>query len=388
MKIKPLRAGFSRLLSSKHLEANKKGSRCVKRVGYIYEKVCEIDNIKQAIMKASRGKRNERRIQRVIQNIDAAAREIQAMLLNQSYVPSPYVIASIYDGANKKERVIQKPRFYPDQVIHWALMLQLEPILMRGMYEYNCGSIPGRGTSFGHKTVRRWLDTDYKGTKYCLSLDVSKFYPSVDNDTLKAMFRRKLKDSNCLWLIDTIIDSIKGLPIGNFTSPWFSNFYLEGLDRFIKQNLGVKYYVRYADDMVLLGSNKKQLHRARKEIALYLQNLKLTVKGNWQVFKVDARAIDFLGFRFFRTKTILRKRNALRIRRRFLKISKKKWLNYKDASAVISYWGWIKRSDSYSFYNSKLKPLVDINRARKVVSNHGKFGSYTKARNLRTSSSV
>ena len=344
----------------------------MKRVGYIYEKVCEIDNIKQAIMKASLGKRDERRIQRVMQNIDTAAKNIQMMLLNKDYVPSPYGIESIYDGASKKERVIQKPKFYPDQIIHWALMLQLEPVLMHGMYEYNCGSIPGRGTSFGHKTVRKWLDADYRGTKYCLSLDVSKFYPSVDNEILKALFRRKIKDSDCLWLIDAIIDSIKGLPIGNFTSPWFANFYLEGLDHFIKQKLGVKYYVRYADDMLLFGPNKKQLHRVRKEISLYLQNLKLTIKDNWQVFKVDKRAVDFLGFRFFRDKTILRKRNALRISRRFRKITRKQNLNYKDASAAISYWGWLKRSDSYNFYNGKLKPLVSINYARKVVSNYAR----------------
>ena len=357
----------------------------MKRVGYIYEKICEIDNIKTAIMKSSRGKRNEGRVQRVIQNIDVAARNIQMMLLNKTYIPSPYIIESIYDGASKKERVIQKPKYYPDQVIHWALMLQLEPILIKSMYGYNCGSVPGRGTSFGHKTVRRWLDTDYNGTKYCLSLDVSKFYPSVDNEVLKDMFRRKIKDNNCLWLIDTIIDSIKGLPIGNFTSPWFANFYLEGLDHFIKQKLSVKYYVRYADDMVLFGPNKKQLHRVRKEISEYLQNLKLTVKDNWQVFKVDKRAVDFLGFRFFRNKTILRKRNALRISRRFRKISKKQGLSYNDASAVISYWGWLKRSDSYKFYNGKLKPLVDINYARKVVSNHDKFGS-AKACGIRTNS--
>ena len=355
----------------------------MKRVGYIYEKVCEIDNIKQAIMKASRGKRDERRIQRVTQNVDAAARNIQTMLLNKTYAPSPYGIESIYDGTSKKERVIQKPRFYPDQVIHWALMLQLEPVLMRGMYEYNCGSVPGRGTSFGHKTVRKWLDADFKGTKYCLSLDVSKFYPSVDNEILKAMFRRKIKDIDCLWLIDTIIDSIKGLPIGNFTSPWFANFYLQGLDYYIKQGLGIRYYIRYADDMVLLSQNKKQLHRAKKDIELYLNNIKLKLKNNWQVFKVNSRAIDFLGFRFFRNKTILRKRNALRIKRRFRKISKKQRMSYKDACAVVSYWGWLKRSNSYRFYNEKLKPLVDIKTARKVVSNYDKSSNYDKARRVR-----
>jgi RNA-directed DNA polymerase len=344
----------------------------LKRMGHIYERVYALDNIKQAVMSASLGKRNQNRVKRVIDNIDIVAKRIQEMLVNKTYEPSPYIVKTIYDGANKKERNIYKPRFYPDQIIHWSLMLQLQPILMRGMYEYNCGSIPGRGTSYGQKTLRKWLDTDYKNTKYCLKMDVSKFYPSVDNEILKQMFRRKVKDRHCLWLISTIIDSSDGLPIGNYTSQWFANFFLQGLDHFIKEKLGVKYYIRYVDDLVLLGPNKKKLHRARKEIAKYLTGINLKLKGNWQVFKVNCRDIDFLGFRFFRDKTILRKRNALRIRRRFKKISKKKVMSYRDACAVISYWGWIKRSDSYNFYNNHVKPMVSVNAAKKVVREYAR----------------
>ena len=253
-------------------------------------------------------------------------------------------------------------------------MLQLETLMMKGMYEYNCGSVSGRGTAHGQKTLRKWLDKDYKNTKYCLKLDITKFYPSVDNKILKDMFRRKIKDEDCLWLINTIIDSSQGLPIGNYTSQWFSNFFLQGLDHFIKEELGVKYYIRYVDDLVLLGANKKKLHKARKAIGDYLKGISLRLKPNWQVFKVSNRAIDFLGFRFFRSKTILRKRNALRIRRRFKKISKKKRLNFRDACAVISYWGWIKRSDSYKFYQA-IKSYVSLKDAKKVVSDYAKICS-------------
>ena len=192
------------------------------------------------------------------------------------------------------------------------------------------------------------------------------------------MFRRKIKDKDCLWLIDSIIDSAKGLPIGNYTSQWFSNFFLEGLDHYIKEKLKIKYYIRYVDDLVLLGANKKKLHKAKRKIDIYLKKIKLKIKGDWQVFKINCRAIDFLGFRFFRNKTILRKRNALRIRRRFNKISKKKNLNYKDACAIISYWGWIKRCDSYNFYHKYMKPKVSLWKAKKVVSAHAKVRNYRK----------
>lgn len=330
-----------------------------------------------AIANSSLGKRKQKRVKMILDNEECYAKEIQDMLLKKQYIPSPYAIKTVQDGSSGKIRTVYKPRFYPDQIIHWSLMLQLQPIMMKGMYEYNCGSVPGRGTSYGQNTLRKWLDTDYKNTKYCLKMDVSKFYPSVDNDILKEMFRRKIKDKDCLWLIDSIIDSSQGLPIGNYTSQWFANFFLQGLDHYIKEKLGVKYYVRYVDDLVLLGSNKKKLHKAREAISDYLNNINLSLKGDWQVFKVNSRAIDFLGFRFYRNKTILRKRNALRIRRRMRKIQKKDVLTSKDACAVVSYWGWIKRSDSYNFYHKYVKPIVSVGYAKKVVSN------YAKANNIR-----
>lgn len=348
----------------------------MKRTGYIFERICDVENIKTAIMKSSLGKREQKRIKIILENTDASAKSIQDLLVNKKYVPSPYKIKTIQDGATKKVREIYKPNYYPDQIIHWALMLQLQPLIMHGMYRYSCGSIPGRGTSYGQKTLRKWLVKDRKNTKYCLKMDIFKFYPSVNNGILKQMFCGKIKDKECLWLINLIIDSADGLPIGNYTSQWFSNFFLEGLDHFIKETLRAKYYIRYVDDLVILGSNKKKLHKMRVEIDKYLTSVGLKLKSNWQVFRVDDRGIDFLGFRFFRDKTILRKRNALRIRRRIKKIGLKNILNYKDASAVISYWGWIKRSNSYKFYNKYIKPFVGLNKAKKVVS------KYAKAKNL------
>lgn len=342
----------------------------MKRVGNLYEKICDTDNIRQAILNSSRGKRDQKRVRHILDNIDAYVGRIQQLLITQSYAPSPYKVKTVRDGATQKVRTIHKPRYYPDQIIHWALMLQLQPVIMRGMYAYSCGSVPKRGTSLGQKTLRKWLDTDYKGTKYCLKMDISKFYPSVDNEILKQMFRRKLKDRDCLWLIDAIIDSAQGLPIGNYTSQWFANFYLEGLDHFIKQELRVKYYIRYVDDLVLLGPNKKKLHAARKAIADYLAGIGLQLKGDWQVCRVNDRGIDFLGLRFFRHRTILRKRNALRIKRRMRKIARKGHLGYRDACAVVSYWGWIKRSDSYRFYHRYVKPVCSIGRAKEAVRYH------------------
>lgn len=344
----------------------------MKRIGYIYDKIYNIENIKTAIRKASLGKRTQRRVKLVLDNIDFYANEISILLQNKNYIPSPYIIKNIKDGINKKERTIYKPKFYPDQIIHWALILQIEPILMRGMYHYNCGSIPKRGSSYGKKAIEKWIRNDIKHTKYCLKTDISKFYPSINNEILKKKFCRIIKDKNCLWLIDVIIDSVSGLPIGNYTSQWFANFFLQDLDHFIKEDLGIRYYVRYIDDFVMLDSNKRKLHRARIKIEEYLNKNDLHLKNNWQVFRVDSRPIDFLGFKFYRNKTTLRKRNALRIKRRIRKIYNKDKITIKDARSIVSYFGWIKNTDSYFYYNKNIKPYVSKLYIKDVIRNDGK----------------
>lgn len=349
----------------------------MKRIGYLYPAIIDLENIKLAAQKASRGKRHHRSVSKVMDDLDRYALKIQAMLKDKTYVPCRYSTMQIKDGATKKVREIKKPKFYPDQIIHWALMLQIEPILMRGMYHYNCGSIPGKGASHGQNAIKRWL-RDSKNTKYCFKMDVSKYYPSIKNDIIKQQFRRLLKDNDTLQLIDVIIDSSDGLPIGNYTSGWLANLHLTPLDHAIKKLPGVVYYVRYVDDLVLFGPNKRKLHKARLEIAKMLAELQLTIKGNWQVFKTDSRPVDFLGLRFYRYHTTLRRRNALRIKRRCRKIGAKNNLSVKDARSMLSYWGWIKRTDSFDFYKNHVKPHVKIRQCRKVVSKFGQTNNQTR----------
>lgn len=324
-------------------------------------------------MNASKKKRDRRPVIRVLKNIDYYALEIQEMLINQTYKPSPYIKALLKDGANGKERLIYKPAFYPDQCIHWALMQVIEPIFNKGMYNYCCGSVPGRGTHYAQKAIRKWIDSDKLHTKYILQIDITKFYPSIQHNILKDMLKTKIKDPQVLWLANEIIDSTKtGLPIGNYTSQWLANFYLQGFDYFIKQELNAKYYIRYMDDCIIFGNNKRKLHKSRKEMQIYLEQLGLEVKNNWQVFRLDCRPLDFLGFKFYRTHTTLRARNSLRIKRRAKRISKKKSLSYKDSTAMISYMGWLKHSDSHNFYNKNIKPYVDVNKMKEVISNESR----------------
>ena len=353
----------------KALQIIKKEAEPMKRAGNLFEKICDIDNIHEAIINAARGKKSRRTVAYVLENQDKAAGLIRDMLINKTYKPKPYRTFVIKDGPRQKERTIFCPTYYPDQIIHWALMQVLQPVIMKGMYEFCCGSIPGRGVHYGKRYLEKWLRKDRKHTKYCLKLDIKKYYPHIDNEVLKEQFRRKIKDPSALWLIDCIIDShAEGLPIGNYTSQWWANFYLQGLDHYIKEELRIKHYLRYMDDMALFSNNKKQLHKARKLIAEYIKPLGLTLKENWQVFRVDERPVDFLGFRFYRNKTTLRRKNSLRIRRRVKRASKKPKPSLSDARAILSYMGWIKHSNSYYFYCKYIKPYVNIKQLKEVVS--------------------
>lgn len=345
----------------------------MKRVGHLYEQIIDIENIKLAIHNASRRKKNRTSVKRVLEDIDKSAQDVQRVLASGSYQPSPYFIQDIIDNSSSKRRQIFKPMFYPDQIIHWAVMQVIQPVLLHGMYHYSCGSIPGRGGALGRKALIKWLKEDPRNTKYCLQIDVSKFYPSIDQRILKGMLRRKIKDDRCLAILDAIIGSSDGgLPIGNFTSQWLANFYLDGLDHYIKEELRIKYYIRYMDDGVMFGPNKKELHKARIQIDKYLRSIGLSMKGNWQVFKVSSGPIDFLGFRFYRDHTTLRRRNALRIRRRVKKVAKKSRIRFGDAAAILSYLGWIYHSNSYQYMQRHVLPYLEIRKLKDVIRNESR----------------
>ncbi|WP_195985392.1 RNA-directed DNA polymerase [Clostridium sp. D33t1_170424_F3] len=352
----------------------------MKRIGYIYEKMCSPELIREAIFKAARGKRKRHDVKRVLADVDKHVAIIQELLEKQEFEPAPYFVSERYDPHNKKTRIIQRPKFFPDQVIHWIVVLSIQPTLMRGMYHWSCGSIPGRGSGHGQKAVRRWLKNDRKNTKYCLKLDIRHFYDTIPHDLLKKALRRKIKDERALWLIGEIIDSTPvGVPIGNYTSQWLANFYLETLDHYIKERLGAKYYVRYIDDIVIFGRNKKQLHALRKKLFAFIEEeLGLEVKGNWQVFPVDARGVDFLGYVFRHDYIKMRDRNFLALTRQCRRVKKKLHrgdeIPYRMAAGLISRAGQLKHCNSqhikHRYYDGikekRLKEVIRIESKRQL----------------------
>ena len=350
----------------------------MKRYGYLFEKIVDIQNIEIAIHNASKRKKNRHSVKMVLKNPTKYALAIQEMLVNGTWKPSKYYISVITDNSSGKTRTIFKPKFYPDQIIHWAIRQITQYIFYKGMDFYCCGSVPGRGGKRGYTAVKKWLKNDSRNTKYCLQIDIKQYYPSINQSILMDKIKRKIKDERCLKLLGMIVYSTpSGLPIGNYTSQWLANFYLQDLDHYIKEELKAKYMIRYMDDIVIFGSNKKQLHRNLESIKKYISSLDLNIKSNHQVFRIHyidknglsrGRFIDFLGFRFYRNHITLRRRNALRIKRRIKKISKKKCLTYRDSAAINSYLGWIYASNSYKYFKKYIEPFISVRKTKEVIS--------------------
>ncbi len=157
----------------------------MKRIGFLYPIVCDKGTIRAAIMSASKGKRGRPDVQKVLANIDEHIDALHETLSSETFAPSKHDRATIRDGVHGKEREIFKPRFWPDQVVHWCIYIAIRPTLYKGMYGISCGSIPGRGIHYGKRFVERWVRRDCKGTKYYLKTDVRRKQKGVAQDQEK-----------------------------------------------------------------------------------------------------------------------------------------------------------------------------------------------------------
>ena len=335
----------------------------MKRVGDLWEKITSIENIEEAHKKASEDKSYYRDVRMVNSDPDYYLKEVQRLLVEHEYEVSEYIVQMIWDKG--KDRELMKLKYFPDRIIQWAIMLQLEPVFNRTFCFHTCASIPERGSKKVNRLLEEYLK-DEEGTKFCYKFDVRKFYPHVNYRILKRLLRKKIKDRELLWLLDLIIDSYPGevgLPIGSYLSQYLANFYLAYFDHYLKEELGLKYVVRYMDDVVILAESKEKLHTIHEKVVAYLgDNLELELKGNWQIFPVDARGIDFVGYRHFHGFRLLRKSTCKRMKKLcYLVFDKQiggKRINYREWCAINSYVGWLIWCDSWRLYHKHIEPIM------------------------------
>lgn len=326
----------------------------MKRIGNLYERIISLENLRLADEKARRGKVNTYGVRLHDQNREENILKLNESLKNKTFKTSEYETFTIYEP---KERLIFRLPYYPDRIMHHAIMNVLEPIWVSVFTADTFSCIKKRGINGAMRSVKKALQ-DVENTQYCLKIDVRKFYPSIDHDVLKQIIRRKIKCKDTLELLDQIIDSADGVPIGNYLSQYFANLYLAYFDHWVKEEAGVKYYFRYADDMVFLHRDKAFLHGLLVQINDYLQSrLNISLKSNFQVFPVDARGIDYVGYVFYHTHTLMRKSIKKNLCRAAAKLNKRRGVPAKEYKQRLCSWlGWAKYSNSKHLLKTITKP--------------------------------
>lgn len=369
-----------------------------------FEEIIDINNCIRAIKNASRNKQKRKKqelkklkyknfkpkkdsIIYIIDHIDEYAVKLQKFLIDlladKEQLHQGKLSTINNDGTHNKQRELCKPLFFPDQCVHWAIMQIVNPVFEKGFDHYACASITSRGTHYAMKSVKRFVK-DIRGTKYCGQFDIKGFYKNISKDILVQLFGRKIKDKRIVNLLGKILYSYKGdgLPLGYYPSGPFANFYLTALDRYAREFVKVKYYVRYMDDIITFGSNKRDLHQARKKFEFFVsQRRNLHLKSNWQVYKTPyddkkghittQRATDFVGYRFFRYKTIIRKSIFLRMTRLYRKLNKGKYTAHR-AYAFTSYNGYLKTTNSNNVKAKYINGKINPNKIKEIIRNESR----------------
>jgi retron-type reverse transcriptase len=343
--------------------------RFKKQYKYLYKKILDKDLIRRAFFKMRKGKSKRKPIKRIYENLDEYVTRMYDMLENstpiaehpeRAFEPMKHNPITIFEHG--KERVLYIPSVI-EQWVHHIIMQVLAPILTNMFHPDSYGSIPNKGLHKGKKRVLKLRHDN----KYMLKLDIRHFFANIRVDILVRKLEVFIKDD---WFIALIQKCFKwhpkGLPLGFYLSQWMSNMYLNDLDYLIRDN-DIN-HVRYIDDVVMFGNNKRKLRKCFIKIKQLLGKDRLKVKNNFHLYLSSKEPLSFLGFVFYLNRIRLRKSIARHIRAVAKRLKKNHPIWLKDARRMLSYMGWIKYSDGYTFYLEHIKPSVSIRKLKRLIS--------------------
>jgi retron-type reverse transcriptase len=276
----------------------------------IFENAFSFENLLAAYLRARRGKQGRHEIAQFGWRLEAKLLQLREELLSGSYAHGAYRHFIVSDS---KRREIQAAPFR-DRVVHHAVVAAIEPIFERGFIYDTYACRVGKGTQAALLRFEQFS----RVSRYVLSLDISKYFASINHVTLLSLLQRKIRDTRLLLLCQRVIASTehspgRGIPIGNLTSQLFANIYLNEFDQFAKHILRLPRYVRYMDDVAILSNDKKQLHEVKEAAAAFLQDrLGLTLHPHKVQMTPTALGVDFLGYRIFPQYRLLRKSTVMR----------------------------------------------------------------------------
>lgn len=292
----------------------------MKRVGFLIEKITDMNNLMLAFYKAAKGKTMSNDVEIFRNNIEQNLQKLRLQILSGNICVGKYHYFKIYDP---KERLICAASF-DERVLHHAIMNICHPYFERNLICDTYATRIGKGV---YKALKR-AKIGMEKYQYVAKLDVKKYFDSIDHDVLVQKLARLFKDKRLLFLFEKIIRSYesvvangterkrqgKGVPIGNLTSQYFANQYLSATDHFIKEQLGVSQYIRYMDDMLLFGNDKTLLKQQLLEIDGHLQQIGLHLKPI--VLNKTSIGVSFLGYKLYPYKILLNRRSKLRFKKK------------------------------------------------------------------------
>lgn len=362
----------------------------MKRFGGLFEKIVSHDNLIEAIRHACipNGRTSpskKRAIKDAKQNPELYAAKIKE-LMTGDYRTSSYNRYPLFDP---KLRFIYSLPFFPDRIVHHALLIVLEPLWDARMMATSYACRKGKGQHQAGTLCAQYA----RQYKYVAQFDIAQFYVSINHEILKSVLRRKIKDKRLLAILDEIVDSIStrdenlrllyrmkkqpnphkdvdreikkletskardggqraGLPIGSYTSQWFGNLYMNELDDYLKHELKAKAVIRYCDDFVVFSNDKKYLHEVKDKVRSFLWDHLQLMLSKAEVFPT-AQGVDFCGYRYFpQGYVLLRKRTVNRQRQRLKQVMRDfrsgKMPPETARSVIASLDGWMRWAKSYN----------------------------------------
>jgi len=353
----------------------------------LYSKLCSYDNLELALKKCRKRKTQKNYVMEFEEDIENNLKNLKYELESFTYLPSPMTNFVVRDP---KTRKISASHFI-DRVVYHALCNIIAPIFEKQFINDSFANQINKGTHAAIKRTEKFIrkvSTQRKSpvflgvqlklcptkqitTGFALKADVRHYFDTVDHKILMGILERNIKDRDVIWLIKLILSNHdseiagKGMPLGNLTSQFFANVYLNELDQFVKHKLKAKYYIRYVDDFVIFHKDKLTLEKWKMQIDSFLRyNLKLQLHPEKSSIIPINRGITLLGFRIFRRYRLLKKSNAKRIWKR-LDAFKKKYDEDKMSQEQIvrSLDGWItyaKFANTYNFRNEVIKKAAEL----------------------------
>ena len=337
----------------------------------LFNNMIQPEIIAKCALDAAVGKTKRREVLNAFRFFDKTCETVISCAKNPDYVPCENNVHQIIDGINHKKREIEKPMFCPEQILHHMLIEYFKPVLLNGLYEEVYGCLPPKITTDknGHRHIKRygvhaavhrlkkWVQVGKK--IYVCEADIHHAYASVHIATLVRQLKCVIKDEEWLRLTAQFLHYKKkerGLILGHYTSPYFFNFYLKKFDHFAASLDGIR-YLRFADNIYLVGTNKRKVHRALSSVREYLKTkLSLELNKSAQVYrfeyedrygKVRGRAVNALGIVIHRNRVTLRKSLLMRMRRKALRIKRKTKRNWHDAASMFARLSGISHTNTF-----------------------------------------